>query len=114
MDKVGFDYAYEPELSDAGSFDLLITDPDGKAHRSWGDAEEAGTKFLAYLSWYEIGPTDPYPATGQKLAKVAKGRGIKVLAENPRWRSKIMDTANPAWQELFLELVADAAAKGYD
>lgn len=113
MNRLGFDYDYEPDLSDAGSFDLFITDPDGKAHRDWGEAEEAGTRFYAYLSWFEIGPTDPYLATGQKLQKQAKARGIKVLAENPRWHSKIMDVANPEWHDLFMELVGDAASKGY-
>lgn len=113
MDRLGFNYDYDPDLSDADAYDLFVTDPDGKA-RKWQVAMESGTKFYAYLSWYEIGPRDPYLATGKKLLKVAKSRGIKVLADNPRWKSKIMDVANPDWQELFMELVADAVRKGYD
>lgn len=110
MDRLAFDYAYEPDLTDADSYDLFVTDPDGTAHKVWGGAP---TKFYAYLSWYEIGPTDPYLTTGRKLLKEAQRRGVKVLADNPRWKSKIMDVSNPDWQALFLELVADAAGKGY-
>jgi hypothetical protein len=111
--RLAFDYDYEPNLSDADSYNLFIADPDGTAHQEWSDAKASGVQFLAYLSWFEIGPTDPYLASGHKLLKEAKNRGIKVLAENPRWKSKIMDVANPDWQELFAELVADAVGKGY-
>lgn len=114
MSKLGFDYDYDPDLDGADSYDMFVTDPDGKAHKKWRAAKDAGVKFYAYLSLYEIGPTDPYLNTSRKLLKEAKSRGIKVLADNPKWKSKIMDVANPDWHALFLELVSDAANKGYD
>lgn len=99
----------------AKKFDLFVTDPDGIAQTKpgWAKAVATGTRFLAYLSWTEIGPDDPFLDSCHPLIQEAKDRKIKVLGKNPNWNSWIMDVANPDWQELYFELVADAVNKGY-
>jgi hypothetical protein len=112
---VTFDYAFNPKLKTAKLWDLFVTDPDGLAHTKpgWTKAVGAGTQFLGYLSWTEIGPDDPFLDSGHPLIQEAKSRGIAVLAKNPKWNSWIMDVANPDWHALFMELIDDAIGKGY-
>ena len=56
MKRLAFDYDYDPDLIDADSYDLFVTDPDGTAHQAWTDARAAGVEFLFHIGWVKVKP----------------------------------------------------------
>ena len=99
-------YSAQPSPEDLAAFNLCILDSAARVDLSPGRA--LGNAYLAYISTVEAAP-------GSRNAELAAQRGIPIVGENPHWASHLLDVTHPAWAELILDDLADAAAKkGFD
>jgi uncharacterized protein (TIGR01370 family) len=67
---------------------------------------KGATLMLAYVSIGEIPHNAP--------EKIALARDHLLLAENPVWKTSIVDLTAPIWRHMVLARVGEAEAKGFD
>lgn len=99
-------YRIDPDPADLLVFDLSILHVRAKVDLKPG--QQAGRKFLAYISAVEVNESEPY------AAKV-KAAGIDLTGSNPAWKTKLADVSNPAWAEFVVGTLAkEAVDKGFN
>ncbi len=99
------DYSPEPSVSAVRAHDLSILAATAKIDLA--AARPPGGRLLAYLSLAEAGPDSPEAAE-------VKARGVKVLATNDEWNSRLVDFTSPAWREAVTHLARQASERGFD
>ena len=87
-------YGHDIPLSEFRTFDLVVMDPDHRAHDI--RALQSGTQAYAYVSVTEVQPTRAYYAD---IAADWK------LARNQDWQSDVIDQSVAAWPDFFANRV---------
>ena len=101
---VAFYYAAKPPLDELHAFDVVVVDPD--AVKTSPDRYK--TSHSALYAYVSVGEAEPGRSYYRQLEPVW------FLADNPAWKSKVLDLANPAWQTFFLNRVIEPLWKaGY-
>lgn len=101
---VAFYYAEKPPLDELQAFNIVVIDPDavGLAPQTY---KSSHSELFAYIS---VGEADPQ----RRFYKQIKPEWL--LGDNPAWKSKLVDLANPAWRAFFLDQVVEPLwAAGY-
>ena len=85
---VAFYYAEKPPLDELQAFDIVVVDPDAvgivpQAYKS------RHSELFAYIS---VGEADPQRRFYKQI------RPEWLLGDNPAWKSKLVDLANPDWR----------------
>ena len=84
-------------------YDAVIVEADHADFASVPNSLQA--KLYAYTSLGEVGPDKPYAGNVPATAKIA---------HNPAWTSEVMDQANPAWREFYIEkIIAPLWQRGF-
>lgn len=97
-------YAPNPPFNELQAFDLVVVEPDAagvapSSHRS------AHSELFAYIS---VGEIDPNRSYYRQL------NPVWLIGDNPAWKSKLVDLADPAWRAFFLDQVVEPLwAAGY-
>ncbi|MDF1752562.1 MAG: endo alpha-1,4 polygalactosaminidase [Verrucomicrobiales bacterium] len=100
------DYSAKPDPVELTRHDVCILHPDQQSSLVEGQAQ--GNQYYAYLSLAEISPDATY------LSKATEA-GVKLLAENPEWKSRLVDIRDPAWADFFVNVLAnEAVSRGFD
>lgn len=97
-------YAPNPPLNELQAFDLVVVEPDavGVAPSSYRSAR---SELFAYIS---VGEVDPNRSYYRQL------NPVWLIGDNPAWKSKVVDLADPAWRAFFLDKVVEPLwAAGY-
>lgn len=94
---VAFYYAEKPPLDELQAFDIVVVDPDAagvvpQAYKS------RHSELFAYIS---VGEADPQ----RRFYKQIKSEWL--IGDNPAWKSKLVDLANPDWCRFFLDQVVE-------
>ena len=101
---IAFFYAANPPLNDLKAFDIVVVDPDNittplKEHQN------VHSKLFAYVS---VGEADPKRPFFKKIDPTW------LIADNSSWGTRVVDLANPAWRNFFLDQVVEPLwAAGY-
>lgn len=101
---IAFFYAANPPLSELKSFDVVVVDPDnvGIAPK---DYQAAHSMLFAYVS---VGEADSKRQFFKKIDPAW------LIADNSSWGTGVVDLANPAWRNFFLDQVVEPLwAAGY-
>ena len=101
---VAFYYAEKPPLDELQAFDIVVVDPDavGVVPQRY---KSTHSELFAYIS---VGEADPQRRFYKQI------RPEWLLGDNPAWKSKLVDLANPAWRTFFLDQVVEPLwAAGY-
>lgn len=101
---VAFYYAEKPPLDELQAFDSVVVDPDTVGIQP----EKYKSRHSELFAYVSVGEADP-----QRLFyKQIKPEWL--LGDNPAWKSKLVDLANPAWRTFFLDQVVEPLwAAGY-
>lgn len=103
LHSVAFFYAPNPPLDELHAFDLVVFDPDQKV-----DPAKFRTPNSEAAAYVSVGELDPQRAYSRQVPKAW------LLGKNPDWNTRVLDQANPAWRQFFLdEVVAPLWRKGY-
>ena len=101
---VAFYYAEKPPLDELQAFDIVVIEPDAVGVRPQS-YKSRHSELFAYVSVGEVGPERDF---------YARIRPEWLLGDNPAWKSKLVDLANPAWRDFFLDQVVEPLWKaGY-
>lgn len=101
---VAFYYAEKPPLDELHAFDIVVVDPDSVGILP-EQYKSAHSELFAYVS---VGEADPQRRFYKQI------RSEWLLGDNPAWKSKLVDLANPAWRAFFLDQVVEPLwAAGY-
>ena len=94
---IAFYYASKPPLNELKAFDLVVVDPDaiGISPLAYNSPR---SQLFAYLS---VGEADPNRAWYKKISP------SWLIADNPAWKSKVVDPSNPEWHAFFLNTVVE-------
>lgn len=94
---IAFYYATRPPLNELQAFDIVVVDPDavGIAPQAY---KSNHSELFAYIS---IGEADPARSHFKQI------KPEWLIGENPSWKSKLVDLANPAWRNFFLDQVVE-------
>ncbi|MCE1225086.1 MAG: endo alpha-1,4 polygalactosaminidase [Geobacteraceae bacterium] len=94
---VAFYYAEKPPLDELQAFDIVVVDPDaaGIAPQAY---KSRHSELFAYIS---VGEADPQ----RRFYKQIKPEWL--IGNNPAWKSKLVDLANPDWRRFFLDQVVE-------
>lgn len=101
---VAFYYADKPPLDELQAFDVVVVEPDavGVLPQSY---KSSHSELFAYVS---VGEADP------ERDFYARIRPEWLIGDNPAWKSKLVDLANPDWRKFFLDQVVEPLWKaGY-
>lgn len=97
-------YAPNPPLDQLQAFDIVVVEPDavGAAPSSYRSAHSA---LFAYISVGEVHPDRSY---------YRKIDPAWLIGDNPAWKSRLVDLADPGWRAFFLDRVVEPLwAAGY-
>ncbi len=101
---IAFYYAPNPPFNELQAFDLVVVEPDAVGVVP-PDYRKGHSQLFAYISMGEVDPNRTYfrqldPAW--------------LIGDNPAWKSRLVDLANPAWRAFFLDRVVEPLwAAGY-
>ena len=93
---VAFYYADNPPAAELQAFDIAVVDP--SAGLSPSEYRSHHSELFAYVS---VGEAEPFRSYYAELEPAW------LLGENPAWKTKILDVADPAFQAFFLERIID-------
>lgn len=93
---VAFYYADRPPAAELQAFDIAVIDPE--AGLSPPDYRSDHSELFAYVS---VGEAEPFRSYFAEMAP------SWFLAENPAWKTKILDVADPAFQAFFFKRIID-------
>lgn len=100
---VAFYYADRPPVEELQAFDIAVVDPG--AGLSPSEYRSNHSELFAYVS---VGEAEPF------RSYYAEMESAWLLADNPAWKTKVLDVANPEYQAFFLERIIDPLwAAGY-
>ncbi|MDD2499680.1 MAG: bifunctional glycoside hydrolase 114/ polysaccharide deacetylase family protein [Geobacter sp.] len=101
---VAFYYAEKPPLDELQAFDIVVVDPDAVGIQP-GKYKTSHSELFAYVS---VGEADPQ----RRFYGQIKPEWL--IGDNPAWKSKLVDLANPDWRRFFLDQVVEPLwAAGY-
>jgi uncharacterized protein (TIGR01370 family) len=101
---IAFFYAANPPLSELHAFDIVVVDPD-HVGISPKEYQAAHSKLFAYVS---VGEADSNRRFFKKIDPAW------LIADNVSWGTSVVDLANPAWRNFFLDQVVEPLwAAGY-
>lgn len=101
---IAFYYASKPPLDELQAFDIAVVDPDtvGISPRTYTGRH---SELFAYVSIGEVEASRSYYGSIQSQW---------LIGDNPAWKSKLVDLANPAWRSFFLDQIFEPLwAAGY-
>jgi len=97
-------YAVNPPLDELKAFDVVVVDPDAVGIQP----EKYKSKHSELFAYISVGEADPQRQFYKQI------RPEWLIGDNPAWKSKLVDLANPAWRSFFLEQVVEPLwAAGY-
>lgn len=99
-----FYYAPNPPFNELQAFDLVVVEPDAVG----GDAAAYRSGHSELLAYISVGEVDPNRSYYRQLDPVW------LIGDNPSWKSRVVDLANPDWRRFFLDQVMEPLwAAGY-
>ena len=101
---IAFFYAANPPFKKLKTFDIVVVDPDN-AGTSPKEHQTENNNLFAYVSVGEADPCRPF---------FKRVDPVWLIADNSNWGTKVVDLANPAWRNFFLEQIVEPLwAAGY-
>ena len=96
------DYSAAPDGLRLLATEMAILDPSARVDHA--AAAAAGRTWLAYVSLVEVSRKATYASDAAK-------KGVKYLAENKEWSSRMVDISSPRWADYVVDTLARGAVQ---
>jgi len=101
---IAFNYHGSPPINELQAFDIAVIDPDARGIDPRA-SRKAGCDLFAYVS---VGEADP------NRSFYADIKPEWLIGDNPAWKSRLVNLADPNWRRFFLDHVVEPLwASGY-